>query len=108
MSSSIATQWAFRPNIPKEMQHEFLSCPVDTFFSHYMLFSLSAENIRYACDILVRSGHFDQWKAFGYTKPSLSAEHEKKVFKPLEMIVNMLLVLEVTDPTTCQLRCPSF
>jgi len=90
------------------MQHEFLSCPVDTFLSHYMPFSPSAENIRCACDILVGSRHFDQWKAFGHTKPSSSVEHEEKVFKPLEMIVNMLLGLEVTDPTTCQLWHPSF
>jgi len=73
-----------------------------------MYFSLSAENIRYTCDVLVESGHFDQWKAFGRTKPSSSVEHEEKVFKPLEMIVNMLLGLEVTDLTTCQLQHSSF
>jgi len=26
MGSSAATQWALRPNIAKEMQHELLSC----------------------------------------------------------------------------------
>ena len=108
MGSGAATQWALHPNIAKEMQHEFLSCLVDTFLSHYMSFSSSAENIRCACDVLVRSGHFDQWKAFGCTNPSSSAEHEEKFFKPLKMIVNMLLGLEVTDPTTCQLWRLSF
>ena len=103
-----ATQWALRPNIAKEMQHEFLSCPVDTFLSHYMPFSPSAENIRCARDVLVGSGHFDQWKAFGRTNPSSSTEREEKVFKPLEIIVNTLLGLELTDPTTCQLRDSSF
>jgi len=90
------------------MQHELLSCPVETFLSHYMPFSPSAENIRCARDVLVGSGHFDQWKAFGCTNPSSSTEREEKVFKPLEMIVNTLLGLEVADPTTCQLRRPSF
>jgi len=33
---------------------------------------------------------------------------EEKVFKPLEVIVNTLLGLQVTNPTTCQLRRPSF
>jgi len=108
MGGGTATQWALRSNITKEMQHEFLSCLVETFLSHYMPFSPSAENIRCAHDVLVGSGHFDQWKAFSCTSPSLSTEHEEKVFKPLEMIVNMLLDLEVTDPTTCQLWCPSF
>ena len=35
-------------------------------------------------------------------------ENEQKVFKPLETIVNILLGLEVTDPTTSQLWHPSF
>ena len=108
IGSGAATQWALCSNIAKKMQHEFLSCPVDTFLSHYMPFSPSAENIRCARDVLVGSGHFDQWKAFGRTNPSSSTEREEKVFKPLEMIVNTLLGLEVADPTTCQLRRPSF
>jgi len=102
------TQPALRPNIAKEMQDELLSRSVETFISHYMPFSPSAENIRCARDVLVGSGHLDQWKAFGRTNPSSSTEREQKVLKPLGMIVNTLLGLEVTDPTTCQLRHPSF
>jgi len=101
MGSGAATQWALCPSIAKEMQHEFLSCTVDTFLSHYMLFLLFAENIRCVRDVLVGSRYFDQWKAFGRTNLSLLMEHEEKVFKPLEMIVNMLLNLELTNPTTC-------
>ena len=108
MGSGAATQWALHPNIIKEMQYEFLSCPVETFLSHYMPLSPSAENIRCAHDVLVGSGHFDQWQAFGRTNPSSMTESEQKVFKPLETIVNMLLGLEVTDLTTSQLWCPSF
>ena len=81
MGGGAATQWALRPNIAKEMQHEFLSCPVETFLSHYMPFSPSAENIRCARDVLVESGHFDQWQAFGRTNPSSMTENEQKVFK---------------------------
>jgi len=108
MGSGAATQWALCPNIAKEMQHEFLSCSVETFLSHCILFSPSTENIRCAHDVLVGSGHFDQWQAFGRTNPSSMTENEQKVFKPLETIVNMLLGLEVTDPTTSQLQHPSF
>ena len=105
---AVATQSVLRSNIAKEMQHEFLSCPLETFLSHYMPFSPSAENIRCARDVLVESGHFDQWQAFGRTNPSSMTENEQKVFKPLETIVNTLLGLEVTDPTTRQLRRSSF
>ena len=66
-----------------------------------MPFLSFAENIRCARDILVGFGHFDQWKAFGRTNLSSLVECKEKVFKPLEMIVNTLLGLEVTNPTTC-------
>ena len=101
MGGGATTQWALCSNIAKEMQHEFLSCTMDTFLSHYMPFLPSAENIRCVGDVLVGSGHFDQWKAFGRTNLSSLTEYEEKVFKPLEIIVNMLLDLELTNPTTC-------
>ena len=106
--SHAARGGGYHSSIAKEMQHEFLSCPVETFLSHYMPFSPSAENITSARQVLVGSGHFDQWQAFGCTNPSSLTEHEEKVFKPLETIVNTLLDLEVTDPTTHQLRRSNF
>ena len=108
MGGGAATQWALCPNIAKEMQHEFLSCPMETFLSHYMPFSPFAENIRCTCDVLVGSGHFNQWQSFSRTNLSSITENEQKVFKLLEMIVNMLLGLEITDFTTSQLQRPSF
>ena len=86
VASKYPTQSVLRPNITKEMQHEFPSCPVETFLSP------SAENIRYGHDILVES---DQWKAFSCTNPSSSMEREEKVFKPLEVMISILLGLHL-------------
>jgi len=80
------------------MQYEFLFCQVETFLSYYMFISLYIENIIYAHDVLVGS---DQWKAFSCTNLFSSMKCEKKVFKPVEVIVNILLGLQVTSSINC-------
>ena len=110
-----ATQPDLRRDIAAAMQHEVLTCSVETFLTHYMPFSPSAVDITRALNILVGSRNLNlnkdegEWNAFGGTTPSGSGENEETVFAPLETIVNCLVNLgSVCGSTTGERRDCNF
>ena len=118
LGGGTATQPGLRRNIAAEMQHEVLTCPVETFLTHYMPFSPSTKDISRARTALVKSkklnlnGDKREWRALGGINPSSSAKKETEVFGSLQGIVNSLLSLgsvdSVSAPTLHERRQPGF